>query len=332
MPAPVRGIGGHDAIASPFAIPARQRERLAESLSRAVRAASRHGERLAAVSWRLETRVDPSAVAFASRLPGEPWICFEQPERDGSALAALGAAATLVDRGPGRFARVAARWRELAAAACAEPPEGPPGSGLVAAGGFAFADDGGQALHWAEFTPASLIVPEVSLARRGEEVWCTVAALARGDRGAETLLEGIEGRLAALRVEPLPLLDPHPTERHRIGGALAPEHYEAAVARAVELIAAGRLEKIVLAREVEVHAPRAHDVAAVDEAEIGQRPAVVDVDQSCHRARTSSLAVTAGKRHRIPFAGRRDRHPKRRTLETSAGLLSRRAGSPPRQQ
>jgi isochorismate synthase len=266
VPAPVRGIGGHDATASPFAIPARQRERLAESLSRAVRAARRHGERLAAVSWRLETRVDPSAVAFASRLPGEPWICFEQPERDGSALAALGAAATLVDRGPGRFARVAGRWRELAAAACAEPPEGPPGSGLVAAGGFAFADDGGQALHWAEFTPASLIVPEVSLARRGEEVWCTVAALARGDRGVETLLERIEGRLAALRVEPLPLLDPHPTERHRIGGALAPEHYEAAVARAVELIAAGRLEKIVLAREVEVHAPRAHDVAAVFDA------------------------------------------------------------------
>ncbi len=44
---------------------------------------------------------------------------------------------------------------------------------------------------------------------------------------------------------------------------MAPEHYEAAVARAVEMIAAGRLEKIVLAREVDVHAPRAHDVAAV---------------------------------------------------------------------
>ena len=38
---------------------------------------------------------------------------------------------------------------------------------------------------------------------------------------------------------------------------MPPEHYEAAVARAVERIRAGALEKIVLAREVQVHAPRA---------------------------------------------------------------------------
>src|SRR5271154_5177347 len=46
-------------------------------------------------------------------------------------------------------------------------------------------------------------------------------------------------------------------------GAMPPEHYEAAVTRAVELIAAGELQKIVLAREVQVHAPRAYDPAAV---------------------------------------------------------------------
>ena len=37
---------------------------------------------------------------------------------------------------------------------------------------------------------------------------------------------------------------------------MAPEHYEAAVARANELIGQGELEKIVLAREVQVHAPQ----------------------------------------------------------------------------
>ena len=44
---------------------------------------------------------------------------------------------------------------------------------------------------------------------------------------------------------------------------MPPEHFEAAVARASELIAAGRMQKIVLAREVHVHAPRAYDAAAV---------------------------------------------------------------------
>jgi isochorismate synthase len=44
---------------------------------------------------------------------------------------------------------------------------------------------------------------------------------------------------------------------------MPPEHYEQAVARAVELIAQGRLEKVVLAREVQVHAPSAYDPAAI---------------------------------------------------------------------
>ena len=44
---------------------------------------------------------------------------------------------------------------------------------------------------------------------------------------------------------------------------MPPEHYEAAVARAVERIRAGELEKIVLAREVAVHTAAPHDAAAV---------------------------------------------------------------------
>ena len=44
---------------------------------------------------------------------------------------------------------------------------------------------------------------------------------------------------------------------------MPPAHFEEAVARATERIRAGELEKVVLAREVDVHAPRAHDPAAV---------------------------------------------------------------------
>ena len=44
---------------------------------------------------------------------------------------------------------------------------------------------------------------------------------------------------------------------------MPPSHYEEAVARAVERIRADEFKKIVLAREVEVHAPVAHDPAAV---------------------------------------------------------------------
>ena len=44
---------------------------------------------------------------------------------------------------------------------------------------------------------------------------------------------------------------------------MPPEHYEQAVARAVELIRGGRMSKIVLSREVQVHAPRPYDPAAI---------------------------------------------------------------------
>jgi len=252
-----------DPTDSPFALPAGQRSRLEAQLSRAARLARRHGECVAAVSWRLQRAVDPSAVVFASRAPGEPWMCFEQPDRDGSAVAALGAVVALEDRGHLRFERTAARWRELVARACLEPSGAPAGGGLIACGGFAFAPDGGGSPHWSQFAPASLVVPEVALVRRGEEVWCTAAALVSSDQDPQACSVRIEARLAGLRERPLPLLDPHPAERHTIAGAMAPEHYEAAVARAVELIAAGRLEKIVLAREVDVHGSSPHDAAAV---------------------------------------------------------------------
>jgi salicylate biosynthesis isochorismate synthase/menaquinone-specific isochorismate synthase len=91
----------------------------------------------------------------------------------------------------------------------------------------------------------------------------TVAALAAPDDTPDDLLERMEGRLGELRDAPFPLLDPAPAGRFRVVGAMPPEHYEAAVGRAVERIRAGELEKVVLAREVQVHAPAPHDPAAV---------------------------------------------------------------------
>jgi salicylate biosynthesis isochorismate synthase len=252
-----------------FSLATQARERLAAQLTRAVRQARRHGgAALVGFSLPLGSGADPTAVVCASRRPGEPWFCFEQPDRARSALAGIGAAARLEAAGPARFSELARRWRQLAASAVSESADGQGDSGLpLAVGGFAFAHDGAGAPHWSGFVPASLIVPEITLRREqraGElTVRLTLAALASADDTAEELLERLEARLAQLRVVPLPLLDPAPAGRFQVASSMPPEHYEAAVARAVELIAAGRLQKIVLAREVQVHAPRFHDTAAV---------------------------------------------------------------------
>jgi isochorismate synthase len=239
------------------------RARLHVHAAEAARRARRYGACLFAVTVPLPRDADPVAIAVASRRAGEDWFCLEQPARDRFALAALGRATAFDERGPGRFARVAAGWRALAAGAVADEPGDVTAAGPVAVGGFAFAPDGGGAPHWAGYAPASMHVPEVAVARRGDEARLTLAAVAAPDDDPPALAARLEARAAQLRAAPLPLLDPDPAGRFRVASAMPPEHYEEAVARAVERVRAGAIDKVVLAREVQVHAPRAYEPGAV---------------------------------------------------------------------
>jgi salicylate biosynthesis isochorismate synthase len=239
-------------------------ERLAHRLAAALRRARTRGAPvLASVSAETLEPIDPTAAVVASRRPGEPWFSMEQADRGGTALAGLGVAEALEGRGDTRFADLGGRWRELAADAVADPPAGPPGSGLVAVGGFSFASDGGASPPWRQFAPASMVVPEISLARRGTVTWLTITLQVSADDAIEDLESRAQARLAELRWVPLPLFDPSPTGRYEVRSPMPPSHYEDAVARAVQRIRAGELEKVVLAREVEVEAPHAQDPAAV---------------------------------------------------------------------
>jgi salicylate biosynthesis isochorismate synthase len=238
-------------------------KRLREQIGIALRRARRSGgPAIASVTARTEA-VDPSAVVIASRVTGEDWFCFEQPEREGWALSALGCARRFEAGGVDRFTQVARRWRAMASAAAADPAYGPPGAGLVALGGFAFAPDGGAAAHWSGFAAASLVLPEVSFCRRSGETWLTLNLEVAPDDTEPELLTRALGRLERLQVASLPLLDPSPTGAFRVQSPMPPSHYESAVARAVQRIRETDLDKVVLAREVEVHAPTDHDPGAV---------------------------------------------------------------------
>jgi isochorismate synthase len=263
-PADLRSAGRQ----RPFALAEDDRERLAARLRLAVRRAQRTGtQTLASVSVALADDVDPSTVVCASRRAGEQWFVFEQPDRGHTALAGIGQALSLQASGPERFATVADSWRAAAAAAVTDPAGDTAGGGPVAVGGFAFAPDGGHSPHWQGFAPASLTVPEVALTRRERHgktaVRLTLSALASPDDMPDELLARLDARMGELHERTLPLLDPAPAGRFQVASAMPPEHYEQAVARAVELIAGSELKKIVLAREVQVHAPRSYDPAAV---------------------------------------------------------------------
>jgi salicylate biosynthesis isochorismate synthase/menaquinone-specific isochorismate synthase len=105
-----------------------------------------------------------------------------------------------------------------------------------------------------------MFLPEGSLCRAGEERFLTVNAIVGPGEDAERRAAELGARLAGLRADAtLPLLDPHPTARPTIRSAKPPSAFEAAVEGATRRIAAGEMEKVVLAREVIVEAPAAHD-------------------------------------------------------------------------
>jgi isochorismate synthase len=252
----------------PFALGERHERLLERRLEAARSFAWREvGPAFASVTLPLPAELDVSAVVLRARRAGDSFWCMEQPDRDGFALAALGQAAVIERSGSDRFAEVARRARELGRRSSADDPAddaaAPPGSGPVFVGGFSFAPEGGAAPEWSSFAPARLVLPELALARHGGEARLTVCVSVDGDEHPEALLERARARLAELAPASMPLIDPDPVERVQVASAAPPSHFEEAVRRATERIGAGGLEKVVLAREVRVHAPAELDPAPV---------------------------------------------------------------------
>jgi salicylate biosynthesis isochorismate synthase/menaquinone-specific isochorismate synthase len=203
---------------------------------------------LASVTVPLPAEMDLSAAVLAARRPDDRYFCFEQPDRDGFALAGLGTAAVVEARGSRRFEAVASACREIAHGLPTDEP------GPLWFGGFAFSPDGGMTPEWSSLAPAQLVLPEVLLRRHRGEAWMVVTARSS---------EEAERRLSELSPSSMPLFDPNPVQAARVASAAPPEHFESAIERAVERIAGGELRKVVLAREVRVHAPAEIDPAVV---------------------------------------------------------------------
>src|SRR5436305_12208173 len=98
--------------------------------------------------------VDLSAAVLAARRPGDRYFCFEQPDRDEFAIAALGAVEVVEARGSNRFEAVAARCREITHGIECDD------RGPVWVGGFAFSPDGGMTREWSSLAPAQLVLAE----------------------------------------------------------------------------------------------------------------------------------------------------------------------------
>ena len=211
-------------------------------------------------------------IAIAAR-EGAGLALFERSARDGDrfyweqplahrAIAACGRVAACEAEGAGRFGASAGALRatfdDAVLVACGDA--WPRTAGPIATGGFAFEDESATASDvWPGFAPVSLVVPALVWVRDGERAAVTAsgrrgegespdafaarvadAALRAADRFADAACDG------ALRREPATAT--HYTARPD----RAHEVYLGAVADATQTIGRGDLEKVVLARSLEV--------------------------------------------------------------------------------
>ncbi len=152
---------------------------LTPSLAAALDKAAGRGRRtLVSVTQEVDA-ADPCAAVFASRLASDRWFCWEQPDR-GFALAGLGVAHEASSRGDSRFGYVAEECLRIGSGAVLDEPRGlPAGAGPVWLGGFAFDPDGGSTPTWSSLSPASLVLPELSICRSGGHSFLSVNAVVK---------------------------------------------------------------------------------------------------------------------------------------------------------
>jgi len=160
--------------------------------------------------------------------------------RKGQGIAGVGEALRLEFSGADRMLDACAAWKEVAEASTVIDPLGVPGTGLVAFGSFAFADDSAAA--------SVLIVPKLVLGKRDGRYWVT-RIVAEGASGSD----GLAALPAARPLGPEYRLSLLP-------GAMNADAFRASVDAAVARIADQQLSKVVLARDLVGHLPAGSDL------------------------------------------------------------------------
>jgi menaquinone-specific isochorismate synthase len=163
--------------------------------------------------------------------------------RRGEGLVGWGRAAEHTASGPGRMARLEEWWSELVGTAVVRDEVDVPGTGPVAFGSVSYAAGSPSG--------ATLVVPEVLVGARGGVAWLTTV--------------GVEPARAVPAVPGTPTIGVQrapaaPVDVAFADGALSPADWAGAVAEAVSRITAGRLDKVVLARDLDVTTGQPLDV------------------------------------------------------------------------
>ncbi len=197
----------------------------------------------------------PDLPALLGRAGEASRRCVWIRQREG--LLGWGCAARIETTGSSRFADADDWWRRAGAAADVDDPVRLPGTGPVAFGSFAFSP--------ASPAGGSLIVPAVVVGRRGDTAWMTrtIDTSVASPADAEAFLGDptVPGAAGGSASTASAVGEPDPVTF--ADGALSGPQWSQAVADAVRRIAAGEVDKVVLARELYAQAGGPIDLGAL---------------------------------------------------------------------
>ena len=158
--------------------------------------------------------------------------------RGGTGIIGCGETLRLTATGPDRMQNLANQWRELAAAATQENPLSWPGTGLVAFGSIAFAEDSAAV--------STLVVPQMILGCHDGRLWVTEIR----NLGSESAEETNRGSLNWAQVFSPAEQSSKANETDLHSGEVSSEKFAANVEQALQELSNGELKKVVLARDV----------------------------------------------------------------------------------
>ncbi|HYU49701.1 MAG TPA: isochorismate synthase [Candidatus Limnocylindria bacterium] len=213
-------------------------------------------------------RRDPIELFAAARSLGlDPALWLAPAER--FALVGIGAAWAVRPTGPGRFREAAAAWTSVARGALVSgDAPGQRGAGPLLLGGFAFAPESRRnGAAWSGFDSAALVLPRLLFTVSDGNAWLTASAVVEpgnaGSGAAGRIVAGLESAWAELDRAGVSVPLTPAVDMLQATGIVPEAAWQAAVIRLAGAVGRGRVDKVVLARQVEVSADAPIDVPAV---------------------------------------------------------------------
>ena len=147
-----------------------------------------------------------------------------------------------------RFRTIEAEWKRFLKQSIVEGSPSRPGVGPVILGGFSFDPTAPESGDWDRFPEGGMGLPELMLTCAGNQVWLTINAIVNGEDDAEAMSEELLTKhrhvLEDLSSKVSPDVKAISIEEIR------PMQWKETVRSAAANIRKGKLEKVVLAREI----------------------------------------------------------------------------------